>query len=72
MIVEQQFQQAVTLVQRALTFLESVKDVALRGESETGSKQSDAYEDTKAQIRQRSVQLAEVLLISIVFSFICE
>jgi DNA-binding protein len=59
--VEQQFQQAVSLVQRALAFLESVKDVAVRGTGHLESRQTDAYEDVRAQVRQRSVQLAEIL-----------
>ena len=59
MIVEQQFQQVVTLILRTLSYLDNVKGVAT--DVATGSGGSvDVYDDLREEVNRRSIQLAEV------------
>ena len=61
MIVEQEFQQAVTLIQRATAYLDNVRDIAIGADTEADTRGGqDVYDNFRQEIRTRSIHLAQV------------
>lgn len=61
MIVEQEFQQAVILIQRATAYLDNVRDIAIGADTEAHARGGqDIYDNFHQEIHTRSMHLAEV------------